>query len=155
MCWLKLGLWKSWKAKSWILGSADNRGALLCFLFAKHLWLRCTMMLYCLLLRRKTERIELCHTQVPALTCLFALQSAKQIRLPLENQVRWTCQRWVAHLKALEDHPQCDKRHETILWPPTTTESHNLNVKWPTETVSPRVWTRTRPNVFEHSLLVW
>lgn len=93
-------------------------------------------MLYCLLLRRKTERIGLCHTQVPALTCLFALQSAKQISLPLENQVSRTCQRWVAHLKALEDHPQCDKRHETILWPPTTSESHNLNVKWLTVSVT-------------------
>lgn len=148
MCWLKLELWKSWKAKSWILGSADNWGVLIFFLSAEHLWLCCTMMLYCLLLRRKTERIGLCHTQVPALTCLFALQSAKQISLPLENQVSRTCQRWVAHLKALEDHPQCDKRHETILWPPTTSESHNLNVKWLTVSV-----TRTRPNVFEHSLL--
>lgn len=88
------------------------------------------MMLYCLLLRRKTERIGLCHTQVPALTCLFALQSAKQISLPLENHASWTCQRWVAHLKAREDQPRCDKRHETILWPPTTSKSHNLNVKW-------------------------
>lgn len=71
----------------------------------KHLWLRCTMMLYSLLLGRRAERKGLCHTQVPALTCLFALQSAKQIRLPLEKQASRTCQRWAAHLKALEDHP--------------------------------------------------
>lgn len=84
---------KSCKAKSWMFGSADNWALLLFLLSAKHLWLRCTMMLYSLLLRSKTERIGLCHTRGPAPTCLFALQSAKQISLPLENQVGRTCQR--------------------------------------------------------------
>lgn len=63
----------------------------------------------------KKKRISLSHTgSSPALTRLFALQSAKQISLPLENQVNQTCQRCVAQLAALEDHPQCDKRYETI-----------------------------------------
>lgn len=156
MCWLKLELGKSCKAKSWMWGSADNWALLLFILSAKHLWLRCTTMLCSLLLRSKTERIGLCHTRGPALTCLFALQSAKQISLPLENQVGRTCQRRAAHLKALGDHPQCDKRHETILWPPTTSESHDWSVKWLTVRVSPpRAWGSGHANAFEHSSLGW
>lgn len=143
MCWLKLELWKSWIAKSWILGSADNSSktnvAVLLF-FSPSLCRTPVASLHndALLPHAITRKTQNCHTRVPALTCLFALQSAKQISLLLENQVNRTCQRWVVHLKALEDHLQCDKRHETISWPPTTCESYSVNVKWPTVSVTPQ-----------------
>lgn len=145
MCWLRAGPPKRVKIESWASGSADKISEieLICGRFfpprntCGFMVQRC-FIASCYHKENWKNSFSPSHTgSSPALTRLFALQSAKQISLPLENQVNQTCQRCVAQLKALEDHPQCDKRYETISWPPTTTESHNLNVKWLTASMTP------------------
>lgn len=137
MCWLRVGPPKRVKIESWASVSADKssetdliRWRFFFFFFHReHLGLHGTKMLYCLLLSqgKLREWVSPSHTgSSPALTRLFALQSAKQISLPLENQVNQTFQHCAAQLTALEHHPPCDKRYETISWPPTTTESQLL-----------------------------
>lgn len=83
--------------------------------FREHLWLPDTKMLYGLMRSGRKEKVPRPHAgSSRALTRLFALQSAKQISRSLENQVDQTCQRFVVQFVALEDHPRCDKRQETI-----------------------------------------